>query len=518
VIQHAGDRGLAGGRERQPFWGEMHTHSAVSDGNGSMEDCFAIARSHLDFWALADHAYGECVFSPDYRRDRPDHLILNEEWARLQELCRTYEAPGEFVPFLAYEWTNFGFGHHNVYYLDYDQPIRMPATLPALYESLRTVDAMVIPHHTGYPVGLCGKDWDHHDETLTPFVELYSLHGSSEEPGGIRPLLTTGSWMGPGASGGSVQEGLARGYKLGIIASSDAHGEHPGAYDLGLVAAYAEELTRYSLWDAFKAKRVYGVTGDRIALDVAINGHPMGSTLQVTDRRVIDIGVVAWDKVERLDIVKNNALLHSVVEPAGTTAPDRRLRFRFMVEWGWNRKAPDDWEGHLELRDGRILQAIPCYRGRVASRVGRGITHQTDRACSWTSHTEQHQHGTPLRRSADALWFDVECDWDAPLHLWLSSGGRRQELRLLPADILARSVLLHLEPVPYTTDGAHWRKMETLAKMKVHQGWPIEQLALSLHYEDDTRGRTNNRTDFYYVRVIQRNGQRAWSSPIWVET
>src|SRR5207248_2879957 len=153
-----------------------------SDGNGSLEECFAIARSHLDFWALTDHAYGEHVFSHDYRHDRADHLILHEVWPQVQDLCRAYEALGAFIPFLAYEWTNFGFGHHNVYYLDYDQPIRMPATLPELY-------------------------------------------------------------------------------------------------DLGLVAAYADELTRRSLWDAFKAKRVYGVTGDRISLALSVDGHRMGNVV-----------------------------------------------------------------------------------------------------------------------------------------------------------------------------------------------------------------------------------------------
>jgi hypothetical protein len=490
----------------------------LSDGNGSPEDCFAIARSHLDFWALADHAFGEGVFSHDYRRDRPDHLILNASWPRVQELCRAYEAPGGFVPILAYEWTNFAYGHHNVYYLSYDEPIRMPPTLPELYDCLRDVDALVIPHHTGYPPGLCGKDWDFHDEQLTPFVEIYSLHGSSEEPGGIRPLLTTGSWMGPGGAGGSVQEGLARGYKLGIMASSDAHGEHPGAYDLGLVAAYADELTRPALWSAFQRKRVYGVTGDRIALDVSLNGRPMGSTLRAAGGRLLEIRAVAWDKVERLDIVKNNTLLHSVVEPAGgAPSPNGRLRFRFMVEWGWNRRAADDWEGRLEVSDGRILQAIPCYRGRVESRVGRGIEDRTDSGCTWTSHTEQLQHGMPARRFADALWLEVEGDREAPLRFRFSSTGRHQEVTMLPAEILARSTLVHLEPVPYTTDGAQWRKMETLAKIKIHQGWPTGRLTLSLRYEDEAPAGAGGQTDFYYIRLTQRNGQRAWSSPIWVE-
>ena len=59
-------------------------------------------------------------------------------------------------------------------------------------------------------------------------------------------------------------------------------------------------------------------------------------------------------------------------------------------------------------------------------------------------------------------------DGNGSLEDCFASEGRRQELRLTPADILARFALTHLEPVPYTTDGAQWRKMETLAKIKVH--------------------------------------------------
>jgi hypothetical protein len=369
---------------------------------------------------------------------------------------------------------------------------------------------------------MCGKDWSFHDESLSPLVEMYSLHGSSEEPGGIRPLLTTGSWMGPGASGGSVQEGLARGYKLGIIASSDAHADHPGAYDLGLVAAYADELTRRSLWTAFQQKRVYGVTGDRIALDVSIAGYPMGSTVPAstpahTGRRVIEIDAVTWDKVERLDVIKNNALLHSVVEPQGA-APlaDRPLRFRFMIEWGWNRKATDDWEGAIEVPGGRLLQAIPCYRGRVANRVGRGITRRTGSECAWTSRTEQVQGAAPARRFADAMWFEVECGRQAPLQIRMACAGRRQDLTLTPEDILARSILTHMEPIEPTDNGNHWATMETLAKFRINQGWPTERLTLRLRVEDGAAG--PGQTDFYYVRLVQRNGQRAWSSPLWVES
>ena len=527
-----------------PFWGELHTHSDRSDGNGRPEDCFAIARSHLDFWALADHAFDDEVFyvAPDsesMRRRGADWRRLNvdpDAWPEIQELCRSHEAPGEFIPFLAYEWTNFQYGHHNVYYLDYDQPIRIPPTLPELYESLRGVEALVIPHHTGYAPGACGKNWDYHDESRSPFVEIYSVHGSSEEPGGIRPLLTGGSWMGPGCDGGSVQEGLARGLKLGIIASSDAHGDHPGAYDLGLVAAYAEELTRASLWRALKAKRIYGTTGDRIALDFSIDGHPMGSTIRHAGPRHIELNVTAWDQIDRIDILKNNKLLHCVVEPGGSEGRALRWageagresargsggaqrppeRLRFQLEWGWDRRQPNDWTIHLNTPTGRILQAIPCYRNRVETRVGRGITHHTESSCTWTSHTIQVGGAAPSRRFADAIWLEIECPLDAPLHFTLSTQTHQQSITLTPQDIISRSTLVYMDPFPATNNGNHWAKMETLAKCHILQGHLTDHLTVCLQWED-TAPINPGHTGFYYARVTQKNGHRAWSSPIWVE-
>ena len=499
------------------FWGEIHTHTDLSDGNGSPEDNFEIAKSHLDFWAMADHAYDDAVFNFDYRTLAPTRRLLNEEWAHIQELCRGHEKPGEFVPFLAYEWTNYQYGHHNVYYLSYDQPLRMPPTLPDLYDALRGVDAFVIPHHGGYPVGICGKNWDYHDDDLSPFVEIYSLHGSSEEPQGIRPLLTSGSWMGPGASGGSVQEGLARGYRLGIMASSDSHGDHPGAYDNGLIAAYAEDLTRESLWGAFKKRRVYGVTGDRITLDLSINGQPMGGILHCPSTRMVDISVVAWDEVDRVDIIKNGRPVHTFVAPMGiATGSSRRLRF--MVEWGWDRSGDREWDGALTVAGGKIVQAVPCFRGNVARRIGRGITGRSASECRWKSRTEQVKIPMVFRRFADAVAFEVECEDHAQFTFSLSSDGLKQERILSPADILGRSAVVYMEDIPATNNGSHWRSMDSVAKFKVHQGWLTDELTLDLNYEDEAAESPAGQTDCYYVRVIQRNGQRAWSSPIWVDT
>ena len=65
--------------DHQLYWGEIHTHTDLSDGNGSVEDNFEIARSHLDFWAMADHAYDPEVFRLNYTKMAPGRRLLNDE-------------------------------------------------------------------------------------------------------------------------------------------------------------------------------------------------------------------------------------------------------------------------------------------------------------------------------------------------------------------------------------------------------------------------------------------------------
>ncbi len=500
--------------DERVYWGEIHTHTALSDGNGSAEDNFRVARHSLDFWAMADHAYDPQVFDLDYRKEGPGREILNDRWADVQALCREYEKPGEFVPLLAYEWTNFQYGHHNVYYLDYDQPLRMPPTLPELYDALRGVECFVIPHHTGYAVGFCGKNWDCHDEALSPFVEIYSMHGSSEEPGGPKPILTWGSWMGPGGSGGSVQEGLARGYRLGIMSSSDSHFDHPGAYDNGLIAVYAEDLTREALWSAMKSKRIYGVTGDRIALDFRVNGEPMGSSITAKGDRRIDIHVGAWDAVDRVDVIRNGALVHSFAEPRGAAGAASAKRIRFMVEWGWDRLRREEWKCSLAVRGGRIVEAYECPRGDVEGRLGRGIQLLTADTCSWTSKPWQVQVGWLSRAFAEGIMFDVECDDDGAVEIDFEYAGLHRRETLTPRDLLSGSVVRYMETVPPTNDGAYWHGMNTYGKYKIHQAHPAAALTLDLSL---THAPSGAPLDYYYIRVTQKNGQRAWSSPVWVE-
>ncbi len=79
---------------------------------------------------------------------------------------------------------------------------------------------------------------------------------------------------------------------------------------------YAPELTREAVWDALYHRRCYGTTGVRIILEFELHDAPMGSLLEFPrgdsrlTRRPIRVRVVGTDLIRRIDILRNNAVIH----------------------------------------------------------------------------------------------------------------------------------------------------------------------------------------------------------------
>ncbi|MCL4425739.1 MAG: DUF3604 domain-containing protein, partial [Firmicutes bacterium] len=118
--------------------------------------------------------------------------------------------------------------------------------------------------------------------------------------------------------------GGRRGSRLGFIASSDGHDGHPGGaeawtglalrpkpYGSGLVAVYAEELTREAVFEALRRRRVYAVTGARIQLGFWVAGHFMGEEthMKAGVRPEIRISVEGIFPLELIEVVRDGHVI-----------------------------------------------------------------------------------------------------------------------------------------------------------------------------------------------------------------
>jgi hypothetical protein len=293
------------------YWGDLHAqsehhvmHSQKKDFRqrgwskgiscGSLDECYTYGReiACLDFVAMTDQ--GAC---------------LTDAWELCQGKVREYHEPGRYVTFKAYE-AGAPVGHRNVIYLsDEIEPPLDSARFsnfypPVLYDYYRDRgDAILIPHHVK-----TWTDWQYHDPKLEPVMEIYSCWGQSEWHG----LELWNKGMTPGAGAWAA---FARGYRMGLMASSDNHVGMPGRsypgdrqaqtpFKGGLCAIWAEELSRPALFAALRLRRCYGTTGARIVVRFAIDGQPMGSSIAVSGETVAAvIEVHGTDALQSIEVV-----------------------------------------------------------------------------------------------------------------------------------------------------------------------------------------------------------------------
>jgi len=292
------------------FWGDLHGHTAFSDGTGTVEDYFLYARdvSALDVVAVTDHDHWGIL-----------QLDQNPEfWEETKAQTRRFYQPGRFVTLLGYEWTNWIYGHRHVLYFEGDGEIYSSISTqyetPAqLWAALRGKRALTFAHHSAG--GVMRTDWSiPPDPELEPVTEIVSVHGSSEALDSPVPIYDP-------VPGNFVRDALDRGYRFGFVGSGDSHDGHPGLAHLitdsgGLAAIITDTLTRESVLEALRARRVYATNGPRILLRTALDSYRMGSVIPKPEAGSytgeLFVQVIAQTPLEHIDLIRSGRVVDTM--------------------------------------------------------------------------------------------------------------------------------------------------------------------------------------------------------------
>jgi len=292
----------------QLYVGDLHAHDLLSEAHQYTDRVYdwAIEDRNMDFVSVSVQTHG---------------WIDNQKWTIEKYHCERYLREGRFVTLLANEWQHTEFGDKIIHHLGGDQPflcVDDPRynTPAKLYDAVRGLDAVIISHHTAYPLGswCAGTNFPCVDTSVERLAELWSMHGSSEGfEEDDRPLKNMDM-------DNSVMAALRSGLRLGFVAGSDTHSGRPGggpkepmAYWGGQACVWARELTRAGIMEALKARRTYAITGARILLRMTVNGAEMGSELPAAEKAHIEVKVSAPSKIEKVQIVKNTRLLSEML-------------------------------------------------------------------------------------------------------------------------------------------------------------------------------------------------------------
>ncbi len=494
------------------YWGDLHCHCNISYARGSLEDALDAAEQQLDFCAAVGHSSWHDIPTDrkrlgaliDYHNNGFEKLA--RLWPRVIKLTKDKLKPGKFVPFLSFEWHSMKYGDHNIYYMEPKGEILKADSIEEMRDKIKNMNAFVIPHHIAYIRGYRGINWDAFVECpQSPFVEIYSRHGCSVTDTSPYPNLHD---MGPRSNGGTIGEGLNRGFKFGFIASSDHHAGYPGSFGDGMVGVYAEELTPESLWEAFLARRTYGVTGDKIITDFHINDAFMGEEISESSERKIELSIEGNDFLDYVEIIKNGYILKRFEPSFRISIPKSDpIRAKVRIEWGWGNKNDFvEWTGNLKISDGRIISITPCFKGLqqtspqdiglppIEKTLVSRMTEKSETGCAWHSFTI----GNPNTSTATtcAVVLDVKMPGNAAIITKIN--GRKFEHSLLELLNGTKSYFMH-----------GWLS----EAVSFHRAVPEDGFILKANFNDF---KPENPTDYYYIRARQKNNQWAWSSPIWI--
>ena len=456
---------------RRRFWGDLHGQSEETVGTLTVDEYFAFARNQ----ALVDFAghQGNCF------------QITPEVWDRIRDTVRAFHEPGRFVTFLGYEWSGLtaGGGDRNVYFRGDDGPLHRagrclipPATageepecypVTELYRRFRgRNDVLMIPH-----VGGRWADLDSFDPELEPLVEIYSSWGEFE-------------WL--------LKDAFDRGLRVGISCGSDDHKGRPGAsypgagtfgVQGGLLCLWASELTRESLWEALQGHRCYGTTGARIALEFeTINNVPMGGEERTQGLPRFRVRVEGTGDVERIELRRGTECVDALPRGPGIPCASDTVRVAWSGARNRGRDRAARWDGAVEVMGTRIVEAT----GYAFDSPGEGIREVGPHRVAWESVTSGDADGILLKldpADAGVLRFRTE---RAQFEVGLE--------KLLDA------------PVTHSAGGLD-------LKVQVRR----EPLGLGQSVEAElTDPAAPTAPAPYYVVVLQKDGAKAWASPIWV--
>ncbi len=258
-----------------PYWGDIHNHSEADHdaAAGGVTTEYARDVSMLDFHSMSNHANG-------------GYAVYRE---RAQRVCREAYEPGRFVPFLGFE-TSVGTYHVVATFDDCAQPVP-EAMLTGARGMARDVLATYLAgarnvtgvHHSGVVWAVNDFAVNTSFFASTKLFEIFSSHGQSELYDPASPLAYEQQVSAPftlSRKGPSyARDAWALGHRLTTVASSDDHNGQPGKRHNGLTAVTAATFDRKGILDAIEAGATYATTGERLLLDVRVNGQRMGTTL-----------------------------------------------------------------------------------------------------------------------------------------------------------------------------------------------------------------------------------------------
>jgi hypothetical protein len=272
---------------------------------------------------------------------------------------------------------------------------------------------------------------------------------------------------------------------------------------------FAPQKTTDAIFDALKSLAAYATTGERILLDVDLNGAKMGQRTSFSEVRRVRGYVVGTAPIERVTLVKNGRDLWTkdvLTDKDGHSS-------RYLISF----QSPTDPVIRDSPRGGRPWRGSITVSGAHFGDVWAS-SFKNIRADSFERVSENEiQFQTVTRGGKKGIVFELK-DASSAAHVVIkleaitevtSTPARLRPIARLPSNQVTLRIADLVEgrvDHKLSVD----RHVDTVSLRRITADPPLE---IDFEYTD---AEAPDHGDYYYVRVTQLDGGTAWSSPIWV--
>ncbi len=255
------------------YFGNLHSHTGNSDGQGTPAEAFAWARdtAKFDFYAVTDHA---------------EYYMDSSKWADTGAQADSFNQDGRFVALRGFEYSNPYSGHVCVWNTaSYTNAILSPS-VSLFYAWLAQNNGVAQFNHPGREPG------------------VFNNLGYEKSVAGDMCAIEVGN-KGDSITGNAYypyySQALDNGWRVGPSSNQDNHTLNANSHRTVLVSP---ELTRAGLLDALEQRRFYSTDDPDMQVIFKSGGKWMGSTVQLDPGNATFSVLVSDDEpIAKLELV-----------------------------------------------------------------------------------------------------------------------------------------------------------------------------------------------------------------------
>ena len=287
----------------QLYFGQLHSHTNISDGAGTVEEAFTHASNvdNLDFLAVTDHSNSfdnESDASVDLGAD----LLSSEtssEWVQGHKAAKD-ATKDDFVGIYGFEMTwSDGFGHINTFNTpgfesrsnsEFGNKSGSTEGYQNYYDKLVEVeDSLSQFNHPGTTFGDF-QDFAFYDPQVDQRITLIEV-GNGEGAIGSSGYFPSYEYY---------TRALDKGWHVAPTNNQDNHKGNWGDSNTARSVVLASDLTEEGIYDAIRNYRVYATEDNDLSILYDLNGNAMGSILSKQD--AVEITAQISDPTDTADM------------------------------------------------------------------------------------------------------------------------------------------------------------------------------------------------------------------------